>query len=98
MLLLRYERLPEGPDWLYELKLDGYRTLAIKSGGRVQLGDFNARYPGILKALRRCQMKRSLTARWWRSIHRGSPRGPDDGTAALSRGDRPESIGLAVSG
>jgi ATP-dependent DNA ligase len=31
MLLLRAEWLPEGPDWLYELKLDGYRALAIKS-------------------------------------------------------------------
>jgi ATP-dependent DNA ligase len=35
MLLLRTERLPEGPNWLYELKLDGYRALAIKSGGKV---------------------------------------------------------------
>ncbi len=37
MLLLRAERLPEGPNWSYELKLDGYRALAIKSGGKVQL-------------------------------------------------------------
>ena len=56
MLLLRTEKLPEGPDWLYELKLDGYRALAIKSGGKVQLrsrndNDFSARYPGIVKAL-----------------------------------------------
>src|SRR5215470_10620383 len=56
MLLLRTERLPEGDDWLYELKLDGYRALAVKSGGKAQLRsrndhDFNSRYPGIVKAL-----------------------------------------------
>ncbi len=57
MLLLRTERLPEGPHWLYELKLDGYRALAIKSDGKIQLRsrndkDFNARYPGLVKELR----------------------------------------------
>jgi ATP-dependent DNA ligase len=56
MLLLRKERLPEGTDWLYEVKLDGYRALAIKTGKKVQLrsrsdNDFNLRYPGIVKAL-----------------------------------------------
>ena len=56
MLLLRRERLPEGPEWLYELKLDGYRALAIKTPDKVHLrsrndNDFNARYPGIVKAL-----------------------------------------------
>jgi len=34
MLLLRTDTLPEGKNWLYELKFDGYRALAIKSGDR----------------------------------------------------------------
>ena len=56
MLLLRTEKLPEGLDWLVELKLDGYRALAIKTAGKVQLhsrndNDFSLRYHGIVKAL-----------------------------------------------
>jgi bifunctional non-homologous end joining protein LigD len=56
MLLLRTEKLPEGTDWLTELKLDGYRALAIKTSGKLQLrsrndNDFNGRYPSIVKAL-----------------------------------------------
>jgi DNA ligase D-like protein (predicted ligase) len=58
MLLLRKDSLPEGPDWLYEIKLDGYRAIAIKSGGNVQLrsrndNDFSSRYSSIVRALRR---------------------------------------------
>ena len=56
MLLLRSESLPEGTDWLYELKLDGYRALAIKTDGAVQLrsrndNDFASKYPLLPKAL-----------------------------------------------
>jgi ATP-dependent DNA ligase len=56
MLLLRTGALPEAAEWLYELKLDGYRALAIKSTGRVQLrsrndNDFSVRYPAIVRAL-----------------------------------------------
>ena|SRR5688572_16802939 len=31
------KRLPEGDDWTYELKFDGYRALVIKDGQRVEL-------------------------------------------------------------
>src|SRR5260221_3339677 len=56
MLLLRAENLPEGDAWQYELKFDGYRALAIKTGGKIQLrsrndNDFSLRYPAIAKAL-----------------------------------------------
>ena len=56
MLLLRTEKLPEGANWLYELKLDGFRSVAFKSVGKVHLRsrndkDFNGRYPAIVKAL-----------------------------------------------
>lgn len=56
MLLQRVPSLPEGPDWVYEVKLDGYRALAIKSKGKVLLRsrnnkDFSTRYPGIVRAL-----------------------------------------------
>jgi bifunctional non-homologous end joining protein LigD len=56
MLLLRTERLPEGEEWLVELKLDGYRALAIKSKGKFQLrsrndNDFTTRYSSLARAL-----------------------------------------------
>jgi len=58
MLLLRTERLPEGPNWLYELKLDGYRAIGIKSAGSVHLRSrnnksFDGKYPAIVQALTR---------------------------------------------
>jgi len=49
-------KLPPGPPWLYEIKLDGYRAIAVKSGLRVSL--FSRRrkpfsqYPQIIEALR----------------------------------------------
>jgi bifunctional non-homologous end joining protein LigD len=56
MLLLRTEKLPQCIEWLYEIKLDGYRALAIKTDHKVRLrsrndNDFNLRYPGVVKAL-----------------------------------------------
>src|SRR5690349_7191482 len=56
MLLLRTEQLPEGSDWAYELKLDGYRAIAYKSGKKLFLRsrndkDFALRYTSITTAL-----------------------------------------------
>lgn len=56
MLLLRTDSLPAGEQWLYELKLDGYRAVAYKRNGVVHLRsrndkDFNARYPAVVDAL-----------------------------------------------
>src|SRR5437879_3210984 len=56
MLLLPARALPEGANWAYELKLDGYRALAVKTDAKVHLRsrnnkDFNARYPAVANAL-----------------------------------------------
>jgi ATP-dependent DNA ligase len=56
MLLLKTDKLPEGLEWLYELKLDGYRAVAFKSGGKVFVRsrnnkDFGGQYSAITKAL-----------------------------------------------
>jgi bifunctional non-homologous end joining protein LigD len=50
-------RLPEGDDWLYEVKFDGYRSLLLKRGERVQIRsrnnkDLTAAYPSIVEAAR----------------------------------------------
>jgi len=56
MLALSTNLLPEGPEWEYELKLDGYRTLAIRSGKHVQLRsrnnkDLGGRFRGVVAGL-----------------------------------------------
>ena len=56
MLLVRTDSLPEGDQWLYELKLDGYRAIAFKLNGAVYLrsrhnNDFNSRYPRVVEGL-----------------------------------------------
>ena len=48
--------LPEGPDWSYEIKLDGYRAQALSDGTNTQLlsrngKDLGKRFPAVLAAL-----------------------------------------------
>lgn len=56
MLASSAETLPAGPDWTYEVKWDGYRTLAAKSGQRVRLWsrnlkDATSQYPTIARGV-----------------------------------------------
>jgi bifunctional non-homologous end joining protein LigD len=57
MLLLRTDALPNDRErWQYELKVDGYRAVAFKSGRKLHLrsrnnNDFTKRYPGVLRGL-----------------------------------------------
>ncbi len=57
MLLLPTDALPnDAARWLYELKFDGYRAIAFKTGGKVFLRsrnnkDFTVRYPAIVRGL-----------------------------------------------
>ena len=51
------ETLPEGPHWLYELKMDGYRGMLIKVHDKVQLlsrnnKDLTSQFPLISQAAR----------------------------------------------
>jgi bifunctional non-homologous end joining protein LigD len=57
MLLLRTDSLPnDGGRWQYQLKFDGYRAIAFKTGGKVHLrsrndNDFSIRYADVVKGL-----------------------------------------------
>src|SRR3954447_23281724 len=47
---------PDGPDWLHEIKMDGYRMHARVDAGRVNIltrrgNDWTAKYPAIAEAI-----------------------------------------------
>jgi ATP dependent DNA ligase domain len=50
------KKAPDGPDWLHEIKLDGYRMHARLDAGRVKIltrrgNDWTQKYPAIAKAI-----------------------------------------------
>src|SRR3954471_16579274 len=50
------EKLPTSQEWVYEIKFDGYRGLAIKNKKEVRLisrngKDLGGKYPGVIAAL-----------------------------------------------
>jgi len=54
MLASSAATLPEGDQWSYEVKWDGYRTLALKDGSRVKLLSRNLKdattlYPALAR-------------------------------------------------
>ena len=55
MECLSVSKLPEGHEWLWEVKLDGYRALGVKSGTGVTLfsrrrKSLNRQFPYIVEA------------------------------------------------
>jgi len=58
MMALAVRELPGGGNWIYEIKLDGYRALALKSGTEVQLvsrnrTSFGRNYPDLIDSLKK---------------------------------------------
>ena len=56
MECLAVPKIPDSPDWIYEVKLDGYRALAVNTHGTLNLfsrrrNSFNRQYPLVYEAL-----------------------------------------------
>ena len=63
MECLEVDQIPDGELWQYELKLDGYRMIAIKQDGEVHLfsrnaKSFNSKFPSIVQTLETLRIKR----------------------------------------
>jgi bifunctional non-homologous end joining protein LigD len=59
------DTLPEGGQWMYEVKFDGYRALLLKNGPHIRIlsrnnKDLTAAYPGIIAAGARLRADRAV--------------------------------------
>jgi ATP dependent DNA ligase-like protein len=59
--------IPHGPEWLHEIKYDGYRLRVERNGDRVRLmtrgGYWTDRYPWIVEAARKVRQKQLCSTR-----------------------------------
>jgi hypothetical protein len=88
--------LPEGNEWLYELKLDGYRALIIKDGDRVQIRsrkDKDLTYPSVVAAARKLRAQQAVVD--GEIVSRNGKRIPTRIETLCVHGDEPTAIVLA---
>ncbi len=62
--------LLKGPEWLHEIKFDGYRLQLHKDGKRIKIysrrgADFTERYAPIADALAKLPMKEAIISSWF---------------------------------
>jgi bifunctional non-homologous end joining protein LigD len=93
MQCLAVAKLPEGPEWEYEIKFDGYRALGINVDGRVQLfsrngNDFSVRYPLVTRAVSKLPDKTVIDGEIVASDERGLPRHSTFCKTTITRGLR----------
>jgi bifunctional non-homologous end joining protein LigD len=65
MECLRMSKLPEGAQWIYEVKWDGYRIIAVKDGKHAAVysrngEDFSERFPSVVFALKELNVSRAI--------------------------------------
>jgi bifunctional non-homologous end joining protein LigD len=59
------DKLPEGGEWMYEVKFDGYRALVLKNGPSVQIRlrndeDLTSTYSSVAASGRRLRADRAV--------------------------------------
>ncbi|MDB6122946.1 MAG: putative ligase, partial [Pedosphaera sp.] len=65
MLAKTVTELPAGEEWEYEVKWDGYRVEAIKTGKQIRLysrkgNDLTLKFPQVLKALAKIKARSAV--------------------------------------